>query len=98
MNLNIYTIFDQASETYMRPFFSHADGQAKRSFSDVANDPDHEIGKHPKDYSLWHIGIFDDNKAEIIPQQKKCLMTALEAQAQNKPSDLFQRNLVNGNA
>ena len=61
MNLNIYTIFDTASGTYMRPFFTQADGQAVRSFKDISCDAEHEIGQHPEDYSLWRIGLYDDN-------------------------------------
>ena len=78
MKLNIYTIFDTASAAYMRPFFAQSDGQATRSFKDISLDASHEIGKHPEDYSLWRIGIFDDNTAKITPEDKECLATALE--------------------
>lgn len=93
MKLNIYTIFDTASGVYMRPFFAQSDGQATRSFSDISNDKSHEIGKHPEDYSLYRIGIFDDNKAAITPEDKECIATALELVAvqKNKQPEL---NLV----
>ena len=74
MKLNIYTIFDSATGAYMRPFFMQSDGQATRSFSDIA----HEIGKHPEDYTLHRIGIFDDAKGSITPEDKECIATALE--------------------
>jgi len=81
MKLNAYSIYDQAAAAYMRPFFTEADGRARRMFGDLANDPDHDIGKHPKDYSVWRIGIFDDQKGQLIPEQGECLATALEMQA-----------------
>jgi hypothetical protein len=84
MKINVYTIFDSASAAYMRPFFAQSDGQATRSFGDIANDKNHEIGKHPEDYSLWRIGTFDDNTAEINPETKACLATALELVALEK--------------
>lgn len=65
MKLHAYTIFDVASGIYMRPFFSQADGQAIRGFKDIALDKDHEIGKHPEDYTLFRIGDFNDNTGEI---------------------------------
>ena len=57
MRLNVYTIFDSAAGAYMRPFFMQSDGQALRSFTDIATDKDHEIGKHPEDYSLYRIEL-----------------------------------------
>jgi hypothetical protein len=84
MKINIYTIFDSASAAYMRPFFAQSDGQATRSFGDIARDEKHEIGKHPEDYSLWRIGTFDDNSSEINPETKTCLATALELVAVKK--------------
>ncbi len=79
MKLNAYTIFDSASGLYNRPIFTNSDGEAKRTFVDIATDADHPIGKHPEDYSLHRIGIFDDNNAELIPEKNECLITALEA-------------------
>lgn len=92
MKLNVYTIFDQATGAYMRPFFMQSDGQATRAFKDLAVAADHDIGKHPEDYSLWRIGTFDDNKAKLIPEDKECLATALEliALAQNVNRDNIQ--------
>ena len=81
MRLNIYTIFDVASGAYMRPFYAASDGQAIRSFTDISQDADHEIGKHPEDYSLFRIGTYDDNKGELHPEDKQCLATALEVVA-----------------
>lgn len=85
MRLNVYTIFDTAAGAYMRPFFLQSDGQATRSFKDLALDAEHAVGQHPEDYSLWRIGIYDDNKGELVPEARECLATALElvAQARN---------------
>lgn len=88
MKLNTYTIYDTASGAYSRPFFAKSDGEAQRSFQDIANDKEHPIGAHPEDYSLFRIGIFDDQNAKIISENPECLSTALEmvALAKNKPS------------
>ena len=59
MKLNAYTIFDVASGTYMRPFFCGADGEATRGFNDIALDANHEVGKHPQDYTLYRMGSFN---------------------------------------
>lgn len=87
MKLNVYSIFDTASGAYSRPFFAPSDGQAVRSFSDIACDATHEVGKHPEDYSLHRIGIFDDQKGQLIPEDKECMATALELIAMSRQPD-----------
>jgi len=78
MKLNIYSIFDTASGLYSRPYFGQSDGEAKRSFMDIATDKDHPIGKHPKDYTLLRIGMFDDATGDITNELNESLCTALE--------------------
>ncbi len=84
MKLKIYTIYDTASGTYMRPFFLLSDGQATRIFNDMVADVNHDVGKHPEDYSLHRIGTFDDNKAELEPAMRECICTAQEMLAATK--------------
>ncbi len=78
MKLNAYTIYDVASGVYMRPFFSQADGQATRGFKDIATDADHEVGKHPEDYTLYRIGTFNDTTGKMTGEELEKLATALE--------------------
>lgn len=80
----MYSIYDTASGAYMRPFFLQSDGQAVRMFTDIATDAEHEIGKHPEDYSLFRLGQFDDNRGEVLPEQRECIITALEAVANSR--------------
>ena len=96
MRLNVYTIFDTASGAYMRPFFMQSDGQAIRSFKDIALDADHAIGAHPEDYSLWRIGMFNDNNAKIEAEQKECLATALELVASAREVNRDNMDKLNG--
>lgn len=81
MKMNIYAIWDRAAGAYMRPFFMNADDQAKRAFTDIATDPDHEIGKHPTDYTLFKLGLFDDNSGELHPFNPEKIIAAHEAVA-----------------
>ncbi len=77
MRMNIYTIFDSAAGVYMRPFFCGADAQAERMFSDIAIDAEHEVGKHPEDYSLCRIGRYNDANAELADEPVEVLATGL---------------------
>jgi hypothetical protein len=84
MKLNAYTIYDVASGTYMRPFFSQADGQAVRGFKDIATDADHEIGKHPEDYTLYRVGSFNDTTGKMEGEELEKLTTGLECVAADR--------------
>lgn len=101
MRLNVYCIFDTATGAYMRPFFLHADGQAVRMFTDIAADADHEVGKHPEDYFLVRIGVWDDQTAEFAQESVSTLITGLEAVASSRKMvpgtlDAFEQE-VSGN-
>lgn len=101
MKLNVYTIYDVATGAYMRPFFQQADGQALRSFSDIALDADHEIGKHPADYTLYRIGSFNDTTGKLEGENLEKLATALEciSNAQRVDTDqidAFERKRKHG--
>ncbi len=95
MKHNIYSIFDTASGLYSRPFFTQSDPEAMRSFEDISIDAEHPIGKHPEDYMLFRIGIFDDTKGKLVNEDNECLVTALECIAKarqinpTKTADLF---------
>lgn len=65
MKLKIFTIYDQKAKAYITPFFLPEEGMAIRTFSDCVNDKDHQFGKHPQDYTLFNIGAFADNTAQI---------------------------------
>lgn len=67
MLLKAYTIYDCKALQYHSPWFAVSDGAAVRSFSDLANDPQTNIGRHPRDYSLWHCGVYDDNNGQFAP-------------------------------
>lgn len=73
----ICSIYDSATEAYMRPFTAQSEGQALRMFEDEARRPDSDIGRHPQDYALFIIGKFDDHNAELT-NEIKCLRRAHE--------------------
>lgn len=62
----VYTIFDSAARIYLPPFHLTAHGEAVRAFKDAANSKSHYIGQHPGDYTLFHIGTYDDSTGRYI--------------------------------
>lgn len=67
MILNSYCIYDRKALRYHVPFFSSQDGEAIRSFSDLAQDPNTTVGRHPGDYVLYRVGAFDDANGSLLP-------------------------------
>lgn len=65
MLIHAYTVFDNKTLTYSPPFFQPAHGAAVRMFSDLAQDTNTTIGRHPTDYALFCIGVFDDQTGFI---------------------------------
>lgn len=71
MLLRIYSIRDEKSLSYGTPFFQSTDGLALRAFADLVNDPKSIISKHPEDFSIWFIGTFDDEAAQIVTESER---------------------------
>lgn len=67
MQLNAYSIYDRKALQYHPPFFTSTDGQAARSLSDLVQDNNTTIGRHPGDYVLYCIGTYDDAKGLMAP-------------------------------
>lgn len=81
MKLFVYSVFDQASGVFDRPFIARAEAEAIRSFTDICKDESHPIGKHPEHYTLVNLGVFDDNKGTITHEKVETVITGLEATA-----------------
>lgn len=76
MKLQIFSVRDQASESFGTPFFSPTDAAAVRNLVTAALDKDSMIAKSPSDYSLWNVGEWDDVNARILPKEAVCVCNA----------------------
>ncbi len=100
MKVQCYAIFDSCSGIYEKPFFSTADDLVKREFQDVAISADHLISKHPEHFSLWRLGVFNNENGDLQDEANECLWTATEAIGQSHTVDKEQMQLFekgNGN-
>jgi len=82
MRMVMCSIRDFKSEIYMRPWFAQATGAAIRMFQDEVNrnDPDNMLNRHPADFALYEIGLFDDSEGVVYPYDvKKLLMEGSQA-------------------
>lgn len=74
----IFCVYDEKACAYLPPFFLPEAGQAIRVFTDCVNSKDHQFGAHPSDYTLFHIGEYDDNSAKIHAHAPKTLGNGVE--------------------
>lgn len=72
MIYKIVSIHDRATAAYGRPIFVAASGQAIRSFQDEINrnEPNNEMARHPDDYDLYELGLFDDGTGKFETYQE----------------------------
>ncbi len=68
MKVLVFSIYDQAVEAYTPPMFFQTKGAAMRSFADAVNKEGSEFNRHAGDYTLFHIGYFDEGSGELSPQ------------------------------
>ena len=54
-----------AKHSYLQPFFMHNDDLAIRSFTDASMNTESQFNQHPLDYTLFHIGTYDDETSII---------------------------------
>lgn len=72
MKLCCVAVFDRASQLFQRPIFVRAPGEAVRSFTDEVNrkgDQASDLAKHPDDFDLYQLSLFDDNSGEFAGTQ-----------------------------
>jgi len=56
----MYSVYDSAVGSYMRPFFCHNDPEAIRTFLMAQKDEATPFFHHPEDYVLFYIGEFEE--------------------------------------
>jgi len=78
-NVQIFSVYDSKAEAFQRPFFMPTRGSAIRAFSEAVGDEKTDFCKFKADFTLFHIGEFDEIHGTIKPLEAKVsLGTALE--------------------
>ncbi len=77
MKLLAFAIHDSKAEAFLRPFFDMTKGSAVRSFADTVNEDGHPMNKHAEDYTLFHVGEFDQDMGKFVPAEPVSLGNAM---------------------
>lgn len=60
MKLQVVACYDKKARAFTKPFYVGHTDLALRAFAHAANTPGEEVNHHPEDFSLHHLGQFDD--------------------------------------
>jgi len=80
--MEIFTVYDSKAEAYLQPFFLKTKAMAIREITDAANNPEHQFGKYPQDYVLFHIGSYNEDTATITQDKTTSLGVVIEFKTQ----------------
>jgi hypothetical protein len=78
MILNAYTIKDQKAGTYSNPYYAVNDATAIRTFKQACSDKNTTLNQYPEDFSLFKVGIWDDQSAEIKSLDPEFIINAIQ--------------------
>ena len=76
--MNLYTVKDLASETFLKPFSMPTDRDAKDGFAHVINEDETPYSKHPEDYILMSLGMFDERTGLLSVSDPKSIARAID--------------------
>lgn len=62
----IFSFYDQKADAFLNPWFAPTREHAMRSFSDAVREVGTLIGKHPEDFFLFELGVFDVETGDIV--------------------------------
>lgn len=80
MNLEIFAVYDSAAERYLQPFFGETVAVGVRKFEHTVNHPQSAFSEYPADYTLFHIGTFDQESGSVQSFAPRNLGNALQFQ------------------
>lgn len=63
MKYEVLSVYDSKAHCFMKPFFTVNLQVGVRMFADVANDPDQLTCRNSEDFTLFHLGSWEDSSA-----------------------------------
>lgn len=73
MLLYIISIKDKASNSFLTPGYAHSVNMAIRDFAEKINQEGNQINRHPHDFDLYVLGLYEDKTGEIAAGDPECV-------------------------
>lgn len=68
MILLAYALLDNKTGHFSTPFFFNHRGHAIRAVIELGTDPNTTVGRHPNDFTLCEVGVFDDQVGRLTSE------------------------------
>lgn len=65
MLYSMFSVFDAKADAFLPPWIMPRTTMAQRTFSDCVNSNDHQFAAHPEDYTLFQLGMWDDETGQL---------------------------------
>lgn len=91
MKLNVFAIHDVKVNATLPIWTARTIGEARRNFEHACTDPKNQFYQYPEDFTLLHVGEYDDESAVLIPGSKNIVATAAEFRKSEPASILSQQ-------
>ena len=65
MRHQMFVQYDSKADAYSLPFWAVTVPAAIRSFTDMALNPETLVNRHPGDFTLFHVGEYDDVSGRV---------------------------------
>lgn len=77
MKMQVVAIYDQKSKLFSQPYVYSTVGVAARSWQDAVSDPKSDYARHPEDFSLYLLAVYDDEAGTFVcPPEPEFLVAA----------------------
>lgn len=61
MKTKVFSVYDSKAEMYLKPMHLNTTAEALRAFQDAVNNQETSMYHHPEDYTLFHLGEWDNS-------------------------------------
>lgn len=80
--MKIFTVHDSKAQAYLQPIYFRSTGEAIRAFETTCKDKNSQFAQYPSDFSLLHIGEWNQDTAAIVMLSKPVILTNASEYAQ----------------
>lgn len=77
IDLQVFSVYDSAADAFLQPFFAPTVEFAVREFRRAVNEEGHQFNQYPDDYTLFHIGEFDQSSGALAGAAPRSLGIAI---------------------
>jgi len=88
MIYKVFSMYDKKAQAYAQPFFFPHSGEAIRALEEIVNDPKSRLNRHPSDFSLYQVGVWDDISGKIEATKNPIFLEEAASLLKNQPVEV----------